>query len=77
MTRLLVLAALAGAALTAVMAWSFRPELAAAGEPSIEVTTLRSQVASLEAALYVAEAQACPNLGVHAVPAPAKKARRK
>ena len=54
--------------------YALRP-VADASEP-VETLILKSRVAHLESALYVAEGQACPNLGVHPVP-PAKKARRK
>lgn len=63
MTRLLLASTFAGILLAVALAWSFRSEVAQAQEPSAEVTALRSQVASLTAALYAAEGERCPNLG--------------
>jgi hypothetical protein len=54
-----VLTVLAGIALAAGLAWNLRPEVAYASEPPAEVVMLRSQVASLEAALYIADAERC------------------
>ncbi len=79
MGRILVFSALAGAALVVAAAASAGSALAFGTEPETpaEVLYLRSQVASLEAALYVAEGQACPNLGVQRpVPPPTKRAGR-
>ena len=94
MGRLLVFCAFAGAALVVAAAASAGSALAFGTEPETpaEVLYLRSQVASLEAALYVAEGQvasleaalyvaegqACPNLGVQRqVPPPSGKAVRR
>lgn len=74
-----LLAALAGAAtvvLGGAKGTGYEPPNSQAYGPN-EVLALRSQVASLEAALYVAELQACPSLGVHPVPPPARKAGRR
>ena len=67
------LSALSGCVMGLLLAWSFREDVAYA-EPQFDATALRSQVASCEARLYVADQQACMNVGVHAV---AKKGARR
>jgi hypothetical protein len=53
-------------------------EPASAADAPQALVACRSQLASLEAALYVADQQACLNVGVQrAVPPPSKKAARR
>ncbi len=76
MTPFRILVAVGVAAILAGTENALRPLDVEAVEPPFDVTALRSEVAGLRAALYVAEGQACPNLGVHPVPPPTKRGRR-
>lgn len=75
MKRLLILSALAGACLSAALAWSFRESVAYAAEPTLhpEMLRLRSDLATLEARLYLAEGERCESLGVYPVPPPVRR----
>ncbi len=77
MTAFRVLVAVGLAAILAGTSYALRPLDVEAVEPPFDVTALRSEVAGLRAALYVADQQACLNVGVmRTVPPPTKRGRR-